>query len=116
MKDSSFTTKLRVVFDASAKTDTGVSLNNTLLVGPIVQDDLFTILVRFRNHAIVLTADVEKMYRQITICPEDRRFQRILWRNSPDQPLRIFELNTVTYGISSAPFLATRTLIELANN
>ncbi|XP_018398193.1 PREDICTED: uncharacterized protein LOC108776158 [Cyphomyrmex costatus] len=44
------TSKFRVVFDASAKDATGISLNDTLMVGPTVQQDLFTILLRFRTH------------------------------------------------------------------
>jgi hypothetical protein len=48
--------------------------------------------------------------------PEDRDFQRILWRTSPDQPIQEYQLNTVTYGTSSAPFLATSCLNKLADD
>ncbi|XP_055584771.1 uncharacterized protein LOC129737635 [Uranotaenia lowii] len=41
-KPDSTTTKLRVVFDASCRTSTGISLNDALMVGPVVQDDLLT--------------------------------------------------------------------------
>ncbi|XP_038117267.1 uncharacterized protein LOC119769328 [Culex quinquefasciatus] len=54
------------------------------------------------------------MYRQIRIHPSDYQLQRILWRNSSSEPLRTFELTTVTYGTASAPFLATRCLNELS--
>lgn len=67
IKESSTSTKLRVVFDASSKTSTGISLNDRLLVGPTIQDDLFTTVVRFRTHKFVFTADIAKMYRQIRI-------------------------------------------------
>ncbi|XP_076247806.1 uncharacterized protein LOC143187478 [Calliopsis andreniformis] len=112
-KEDSTTTKLRVVFDGSAKSSTGISLNDTQKIGPTVQSDLTTILLRFRTHRYVLSADVEKMYRQILIEPSQRRFQRILWRKSPNLALETFELNTVTYGTASAPFLATRVLKEI---
>lgn len=46
LKESSSTTKLRVVFDASCKTSTGVSLNDKQLTGPTLQDDLFSIVGR----------------------------------------------------------------------
>ncbi|XP_072375771.1 uncharacterized protein [Diabrotica undecimpunctata] len=50
--------KIRVVFDGSANTDSGVSLNDILMIGPNLQDDLFTIISRFRKHSFVLTADI----------------------------------------------------------
>ncbi|KAK9754418.1 hypothetical protein QE152_g1292 [Popillia japonica] len=58
----------------------------------------------------VLTADIAKMYRQVLISDDDRKFQRILWRNDPSQPIQTFELSTVTYGTASASFLAIRCL------
>ncbi|XP_041787865.1 uncharacterized protein LOC121603240 [Anopheles merus] len=61
-----------------------------------------------------LVADIEKMYRQINIAAIDRPLQRILWRNSPTEPIRTFQLNTVTYGTSCAPYLATKTLQVLS--
>lgn len=78
VKNTSTTTRLRVVFDASAKTTSGVSLNDTLLTGPVVQQDLFSIVTRFRLHNIVFTADIEKMFRQVFIREDDRQYQKIL--------------------------------------
>ena len=50
------------------------------MTGPTIQDDLFSLLVRFRSHACVFTADIAKMYRMIKVHPDDRKYQRILWR------------------------------------
>ena len=72
LKDDSSTTKLRVVFDASSKTTTGVSLNECLLVGPKVQEDLFDILIRFRFFKVAMSADIAKMYRQVELCTKDK--------------------------------------------
>lgn len=47
LRENSTTTKLRVVFNASSSTSSGVSFNNIQMVGPTVQDDLFSILLRF---------------------------------------------------------------------
>ncbi|XP_043498822.1 uncharacterized protein LOC122522080 [Polistes fuscatus] len=116
LKHTSITTKLRVVFDASAKTSNGKSLNNVLMVGPTIQEDLFALLVRFRSHAIAITADIAKMYRQIIIDPRDRKYQTILWRRQESDPVKTYRLNTVTYGTASASFLATRTLHQLASD
>lgn len=54
------------------------------------------------------------MYRQIYVSEDDKRFQRILWRENQSQPLQCIELQTVTYGTSCAPFLAVRTIRYLA--
>nr|CAI5863527.1 unnamed protein product [Callosobruchus analis] len=116
LRESSTTTKLRVVFDASAQSDTGLSLNNVLKVGPVLQRDLFSILLSFRKHNAVITADVEKMYRQILVTDADRNFQRIVWRENRDSELKHYRLNTVTYGTAPASFLAVRSLHQAAND
>lgn len=54
------------------------------------------------------------MYRQVLIDSEERRFQRIFWPEKTNEPIHIFELNTITYGCSSSPFLACRSLHQLA--
>nr|XP_049464868.1 uncharacterized protein LOC120956216 [Anopheles coluzzii] len=114
VRPDSLTTKLRVVFDASSSTDTGVSLNDALMVGPSVQDDLLSLLLRFRVPRFAILADIEKMYRQIWVKESDRPLQRILWKESADDRIRIYQLKTVTYGTACAPYLATRCLQALA--
>lgn len=116
IKENSSTTKLRVVFDASSKSSNGVSLNELMLIGPKIQDDLSVILLRWRRFPIAFIADVEKMYRQIRVHPDDYHFQYILWRESSDDPISEYALQTVTYGTSCAPFLAVRTLQQLAKD
>lgn len=114
-KEESTTTKLRVVFDASNKSTTGLSLNDCQMIGPRLQSDLYIILLRFRKYAIGITADITKMYRQIIVHEEDRNLQRIVWRVGDTDDITEYKLNTVTYGTASAPFLAVRSLIECAN-
>ncbi|XP_070170934.1 uncharacterized protein [Polyergus mexicanus] len=114
VKSSSNTTKIRVVFDASAKSTTGTSLNDMLMVGPTLQETLFTHLIRFRTYRYVLTADIEKMYRQILLHEDDRIYQRILWRQN--KHIKTFQLNTLTFGVSSSPYLAIRTVQKLADD
>ncbi|XP_061721102.1 uncharacterized protein LOC133527922 [Cydia pomonella] len=113
LKDS-LTTRLRVVFNGSMPTSSGKSLNDLQLVGPTIQNDIFSILLRFREHRYVACADVAKMYRQILIQPDQRNLQLILWRENPSEPLNIYQLNTVTFGTSSGAFLAIRCLNQLA--
>jgi len=113
-KETSSTTKLRVVFDASCKSTSGLSLNDTLLIGPTIQDDLFSTLARFRTFQYAMTADITKMYRQVFIDKSQRSLQRIFWRESPQEDLKTFELLTLTYGTAPASFLAIRTIHKLA--
>jgi hypothetical protein len=70
--------------------------------------------MRFRTHRYVITADIEKMYRQILIDSVDTDYQRILWRNHPNEELKTYRLTTLTYGTKPANFIATRCLVELA--
>lgn len=113
-KASSLTTKLRVVFDALTKSSKGISLNEVLMRGPTVQEELFAILVRFRKHQYAITADVEKMFRQVAVATEDQDLQRIVWRANCSDPIRTYKLTTVTYGTTSESFMATQCLKVLA--
>lgn len=114
IKESSSTTKVRVVFDASCKSNNGLSLNDLLLVGPKIQENLACLLLRWRKYPFAMSADVEKMYRQILVNNADLHLQHILWRASPTEPIEDYELKTVTYGTACAPHLAVRTLQQLA--
>ena len=82
IKESSETTKVRVVFDGSAKTTTGLPFNDIVMVGPTIPNTIFKQTLRFRTHPYVITADIEKMYRQVLIHPDDRKFRKFsaLWR------------------------------------
>ncbi|XP_068149528.1 uncharacterized protein [Drosophila tropicalis] len=53
---------------------------------------------------------------QILVAPEHQNFQRILWREDPEEPLKHYKLTTVTYGTACAPFLAVRVLEQLATD
>lgn len=112
IRESSLTTKLRVVFNGSSRTDTGYSLNDLLHTGAKLQIDVFDVLIWFRQFRYVFSTDIEKMYRQIKVHEDDWKFQRILWINQ-DKKVVTYELSTVTYGLACAPFLALRTLNQL---
>lgn len=82
--------------------------------GPTIQSDIFTILTRFRTHKIALTADIEKMYRQVLVQKEDTDYQRIVWRSNPEDAIQHFRLQTVTYGTTPGSYLAIRSLQQVA--
>nr|XP_036677368.1 uncharacterized protein LOC108006352 isoform X2 [Drosophila suzukii]XP_036677369.1 uncharacterized protein LOC108006352 isoform X2 [Drosophila suzukii]XP_036677370.1 uncharacterized protein LOC108006352 isoform X2 [Drosophila suzukii]XP_036677371.1 uncharacterized protein LOC108006352 isoform X2 [Drosophila suzukii]XP_036677372.1 uncharacterized protein LOC108006352 isoform X2 [Drosophila suzukii]XP_036677373.1 uncharacterized protein LOC108006352 isoform X2 [Drosophila suzukii]XP_03667737 len=115
LRPDSSTTKVRVVFDASATTSSNLSLNDIFLVGPTIQQTLILTLLSFRIHIHALTADILKIYRQFMVHPDDCKFQLIFRRSSSEQPLEIYQLNTVTFGMTCAPFLGVFNLSPNGN-
>lgn len=115
-KPSSTSTPLRIVFDASAKTDNGISLNDIMYKGPKLQTDVGKMLVNFRLFSIAMTSDLKKMFLQILLCPEHRKFQRILWRFSVDEPLSVYQFDRVGFGLKASPYLALNTVRKLAHD
>ncbi|XP_075158086.1 uncharacterized protein LOC142231359 [Haematobia irritans] len=115
LRESSSTTKLRVVFDGSSKRPPFPSLNDELCPGPALQNDLPTIITRWRRFRIGFRSDIEKMFRQIRVVDRHLPYQQILWRGA-DSSIYIYQLNTVTYGTCSAPYLSIRILQQLAED
>lgn len=84
MKECSSTTIL-VVFDALRRTTNGLSINEQMFTGPRLQQDLSAIVLCWRKHRVVFTADVERMYRQTVIEEADADLQsRTRTRFIPD--------------------------------
>lgn len=75
-RNSSTSTKLRVVFDAPRKTSNGRSLNEILIVGPTIQSDLIKIILYWRFHRFAFITDVQKMYLQIMVHEDYIEYQR----------------------------------------
>ncbi|GFX84656.1 integrase catalytic domain-containing protein [Trichonephila clavipes] len=115
LRPEKLTTKLRIVFNGSSPTTTGISLNDILLKGE-VKEDVFEAISRFRRHKFAFTTDIQKMYRQILINPDQQDLQRMIWKHGLDAEILTYRLKTVTYGLSNAPFLAIRTLQQLAKD
>ena len=78
--DKDTTTKMIIVFDASAK-GRGPSLNNCLEPGPHLLPELFNVLIRFRFHRVAVVADIEQAFLNIDIAGRDRDVLRFLWVN-----------------------------------
>lgn len=116
IKEESKTTKTRIVFDASAKTSSGKSLNDILLIGPTIQESLIVRLMKWRVHRYALRGDITKMYRQVKVYKEDEDYQRVVFRFDERQPIEEFTLNTLTFGTASAAYMATKTLQQIAKD
>lgn len=114
VRENKATSKVRIVFDASMKSLNSPSLNEDLLVGPMLQQPLRHIIMRWRQHPISISADIVKMYRQVKIAPEDADFQRVVWREDPESETEEYKLVRVTFGTASAPYLAVKTLQQIA--
>ena len=79
----------------------GISLNDTLMVGPTVHPSLVEVLMRFQMHRIALVADISKMYRTIEL-PPDSNFHRIVWRDNPSDVFQDYRMTRGTLGVSSS--------------
>ena len=108
VKESSLTTKVRPVFDASAKGRNGVSLNDCMNTGPSFIPDLPGILMRFRRWKVALIADVTKAFLQIRVRQEDQDVHRFLWNDKG--VIRVMRFSRVPFGNKSSPFLLNATV------
>ena len=106
------TTKLRVVYDASARSY-GAALNDCLYTGPPLAENIFDILLRFRVSRIALTGDVEKALLIVGIAEEDRDVLRFLWvddieKKNPE--IIVLRFTRAVFRVCSSPFILNATL------
>ena len=116
IKPDSETTKLRIVYDASAKSKkSNSSLNDCLYRGPVIMEDLCGLLMRFRIKKIGIIADIEKAFLQVAIQPKERDVTRFIWLKDITRPptqdnLQIYRFARVPFGIICSPFLLGATI------
>ena len=114
VEKESTTTPFRVVVNGSARSSSGVSLNDTLAVGPTLQPQLVVTLIAFQMHVYAFTGDISKMYRQIHLHESERFFHLVLWRFDTSSPIETYCMHRVSYGVTSSCYHAVRTLQEIA--
>ena len=106
------TTKLRVVYDASARSS-GPSLNDCLHTGPTLTQNILDIILRFRTNKVALTGDIEKAFLMVSMAGQDRDVLRFLWvddieKISPE--IVTLRFTRVVFGVSSSLFLLNATI------
>ena len=97
-----------------ARTFGGKSLNDYLETGPNLTNDLSDILLRLRRQKWVV-CDMQNMFLNIKVTPEDRKFLRLFYRSNPDQELGVFEFTVHVFGLASSPCVAMRVVREHAD-
>ena len=104
------TTKVRPVFDASAKT-TGPSLNDCLHTGPNLLSMIYDILIRFELHRIILMSDIKQAFLDVEVHPDHVDFLRFLWReNGSGDVITVYRFLVVVFGLTPSPFLLLATI------
>ena len=114
IRESAETTKIRIVYDASAKPNKdSVSLNECLETSPPLQNSLWDILVRLRFTSILLCGDIEKTFLQIRIQESERDILRFHWvKNSDPSIIEINRFTHLVFSLTHSPFILEGNLKE----
>ena len=108
VRETAVSSKVRPVFDASARGYNGVSLNDCMEVGPNLLSNLTEILLRFRRWCIGISSDVEKAFLQISVSEGDRDVHRFLWNLGGET--KHMRFRRVPFGNCASPFLLNATI------
>jgi len=104
IKEADSRKKIRIVFDASAKDQNGVSLNDIMSSGPNLNPAVSRLLIRFRMFRYAMCADVEKAFLQLSLEPSQRDLTRFFWVDSENQ-IKTFRFRRVLFGARGSPYL-----------
>lgn len=111
-------TKLRIVYDASAHEFAGSpSLNDCMYRGQVFLENLLDLLIRFRCYKIAIVADIEKAFLQVGLQEQERDVTRFFWlkdvTKEPDKEnIIVYRFQRVPFGITASPFLLGATLMH----
>ena len=114
LRPESKSTPLRIVLNSSAVYQ-GHKLNDYCMKGPDLLNDLFGVLLRFRESRTAVLGDISKMYHRILIPEVDQQVHRFIWRNleterNPDTYVK----TVLTFGDKPAPAMAQIALRKTA--
>ncbi|PIC36586.1 hypothetical protein B9Z55_015519 [Caenorhabditis nigoni] len=114
--NSSNTTKVRTVFDASSKRRGELSLNNALHQGPSLVPDIQAILLRIRQGKYIISGDIEKAFHAVEVQESDRNALRFLWLIDPNKPpsndnIRYMRFTRLPFGVNCSPYLLSMAIL-----
>ena len=105
--------KVRSVLNGASKFH-GTSLNKSLLVGLDLLQNLVFVLFRFRQHHFAVSADIEGMFLQVGVLPEDQPSLRFLWREDPTTDVVVHQYTRHIFGARDSPTCANYALQRTA--
>ena len=109
--ESAESTKLRVVCDASVKTESGFSHNDCLEKGPSFQNKLWDILIGTRFRPVVIWGDIEKAFLKIRFRENERDCLRFHWSEKANcDIIKIYRFTRLVFGLNQSPFILEGTL------
>lgn len=108
-------TKIRIVYDASARMRMQKSLNDCLYRGPVILPDLAGLLMRFRFPKYPCLSDIQKAFLTLVLEEPDRNVTKFYWLKDINQPfsnenLIIYRFRKVAFGVVCSPFLLGATI------
>nr|XP_061826459.1 uncharacterized protein LOC133612783 [Nerophis lumbriciformis] len=110
----SVTTPVRIVWNSSQKCR-GVSMNDLLMKGPDVLNQIRAVLLRFRSGAHAALGDIKKMYNSIWLKDQEVHLHRFLWRDAENEDLEEYAITRVNIGDKPAGCIAQLAMRETAN-
>lgn len=106
VRDKAETTKLRVVYDGSAReTLSAPSLNDCINPGPPLQNRLWDVLIRQRGYPVAVSGDIQKAFLQVRIKAAERDALRFHWKHPGDNQIHIYRFTRALFGLTCSPFL-----------
>ena len=106
VRETAATTKMRIVYDASARASPDApSLNECLNPGPSLQNRLWDVLVRQRAYPVAVTGDIRQAFLQIRIRESERDALRFHWQTNEDKEIQIYRFTRALFGLAPSPFL-----------
>ena len=106
IREDKATTKLRVVLNCAYKNADGFSINDFLLKGPRIFNELVNVLLLFRRYPVALIGDIKEMFLQLKLLVEEREYVRILYRRYGEAGITVFECLAHMFGLACSPCIA----------